>query len=79
MYLNCSCGFKEEFNKKDDLRDYQRAGWKIIGFNMKQNEPYYSCKKCEEKRKKIGIVPLFKQEFKQEEEVDREEESLYLV
>ncbi len=75
MFIYCSCPFREEFNKKDDIKDYQRAGWKIIGWNIRENQPYYLCKTCQEKKKKIVIPPFRKEIIK---DIDTEEESLYI-
>ena len=78
MTLSCFCGFKEIFNKKDDSRDFRNAGWKIIGFNIRQNEPYYECQKCQVKRQKQPKIPKFNKEQNPEQNLDDEQESLYL-
>lgn len=76
MHINCSCGFSEEFNKKDDLRDYQKSGWSIIGINIKENRPYFECEKCQQKRKSKIYPSVFVE--RRGKDVDLEAESLYI-
>lgn len=47
MILSCSfCENEETFHSRDNEKDFERRGWKIIAYNVTLNEPYRCCPKC---------------------------------
>ena len=60
MKIKCSyCDNFQIFPKNADGKDFRQAGFFIVGINIKENEEYFKCQSCLEKKRIDNTGKIF--------------------